>query len=48
LPFRHKTSFKTLSWAGRVAQVVERLTSKHEALNSNPRTGKKKKKRGKR
>jgi hypothetical protein len=31
--------------AGGVAQVVERLLSKHETLSSNPNTEKKKKKR---
>jgi hypothetical protein len=33
-------------WAGRVAQAVESLSSKHEALSSNPSaSGKKKKKK---
>jgi hypothetical protein len=38
-------SAKQLSRAGRVAQVVERLPSKCEALNLSPSTTKKKKKK---
>jgi hypothetical protein len=39
-------NFKMQTWgAGGVAQVVERLPSKHKALSSNPSTAKKKKKK---
>jgi hypothetical protein len=41
----HLSVFKDKNYifrAGRVAQVVEQLPSKHEALTSNPSTAKKK------
>jgi hypothetical protein len=41
------TLFSLSKAAGRVAQVVESLCSKHEALSSRPSTAKKKKKKKK-
>jgi hypothetical protein len=38
--------YPTPKKAGKMAQVVLCLTSKHEALSSNPSTAKKKKKKG--
>jgi hypothetical protein len=37
------SAFIKKAWAGGVAQVIEHLSSKHEALSSNPSTEKRKK-----
>jgi hypothetical protein len=41
MDWRTQHSNDVNSWAGGVAQVVEQLPSKHEALSSNPRAEKK-------